>query len=218
MVREMIPVARNHPSVAIYSIGNECNTANPEAEPFFRQLAATIREADPTRLLSYAALYGIIGPIADIVDVLGINSYYGWYDQIRQDGSDACSGPMDIGRRPIDLAPMRKMLDDVLKKKNNMALFLTEFGADSVPGHYSVSRDLWSENYHADLLREILMLAKEYPQIVGTFPFCFSDYRDPSKIHNGYWNELNLKGLVDYRRQKRLAYEAVCAHYTVNPR
>ena len=218
MALEMIAVARNHPSVAIYSIGNECNTANPEAEQFFRQLAATIREADPTRLLSYAALYGIVGAIADIVDVLGINSYYGWYDQIRQDGSDACSWPVDIGRRQIDLAPMRKMLDDVLKKKSNMALFLTEFGADSVPGYHSVSRDLWSENYHADLLREILMLAKEYPQIVGTFPFCFSDYRDPSKIHNGYWNEMNLKGLVDYRREKKLAYAAVCAHYTVNPR
>ncbi len=58
MAREMIAVARNHPSVAIYSIGNECNTANPEAEAFFRALAETIRGADPTRLLSYAALYG----------------------------------------------------------------------------------------------------------------------------------------------------------------
>lgn len=38
MAREMITVARNHPSVAIYSIGNECNTANPKAEAFFRKL------------------------------------------------------------------------------------------------------------------------------------------------------------------------------------
>jgi len=82
MALEMIAVARNHPSVAIYSIGNECNTANPEAEAFFRRLAGAIREADPTRLISYAALYGIVGPIADIVDVLGINSYWGWYDKI----------------------------------------------------------------------------------------------------------------------------------------
>ncbi|MDD5708312.1 MAG: glycoside hydrolase family 2 TIM barrel-domain containing protein, partial [Kiritimatiellae bacterium] len=36
MAREMIAVARNHPSVAIYSIGNECNTHNPETEAFFR--------------------------------------------------------------------------------------------------------------------------------------------------------------------------------------
>lgn len=215
MAREMIAVARNHPSVAIYSIGNECNTANPEAAAFFRALAATIREADPTRLLSYAALYGIVGPIADIVDVLGINSYWGWYDKIwggkglaPEDG-----GQRSVKQEPIDLTPMRKMIDEVLAKKSNLALLLTEFGADSVPGNYAVSRDLWSENYHADLLREILALAKAYPQIVGTFPFCFSDYRDPSKVPNGYWNELNLKGLVDYRRQKKLAFEAIKSVY-----
>ncbi len=222
MAREMIAVARNHPSVAIYSIGNECNTANPEAEPFFRQLVATIREADPTRLISYAALYGIVGPIADLVDVLGINSYWGWYDKIwggkgrEPEESDPCSANSDrsaVRKEPIDLAPMRKMIDGVLAKKSNLALLLTEFGADSVPGHYSASRDLWSENYHADLLREVLALATEYPQIVGTFPFCFSDYRDPSKVHNGYWNELNLKGLVDYGRNRKLAFAALQTQY-----
>ncbi|MBU4366632.1 MAG: hypothetical protein KKF10_05815, partial [Verrucomicrobia bacterium] len=108
MAREMIAVARNHPSVAIYSIGNECNTNNPEAEAFFRALAGTIRTADPTRLLSYAALYGIVGPIADIVDVLGINSYWGWYDKIwggkglsTEDETLRKGGK--VGLEPIDL-------------------------------------------------------------------------------------------------------------------
>jgi len=222
MAIEMIAVARNHPCVAIYSIGNECNTANPEAEAFFRALATTIREADPTRLISYAALYGIVGPIADIVDVLGINSYWGWYDKIwggkglAPEDSDQSSAKNDrsaVKKEPIDLAPMRKMLDEVLARKQDLALLLTEFGADSVPGNYSASRDMWSENYHADLLHEILTLARDYPQIVGTFPFCFTDYRDPSKVPNGYWNELNLKGLVDYRRNKKLAFHAVKAEY-----
>lgn len=220
MAREMVAVARNHPSVAIYSIGNECNTRNPEAESFFRALAATLREADPTRLISYAALYGIVGPIADIVDVLGINSYWGWYDKIwagrklapEGEGSGG-SVPGSVRQEPIDLARMRTMLDEVLAAKRNLALLLTEFGADSVPGSYSASRDLWSEDYHADLLREILALARNYPQIVGTFPFCFSDYRDPSKVPNGYWNELNLKGLVDYRRNRKLAFAAVRRAY-----
>jgi len=211
--REMIVVARNHPSVAIYSIGNECNTAHPEAEPFFQQLAATIRTTDPTRLLSYAALYGIVGPIADIVDVLGINSYYGWYDQIRQDGTDLREAAHAEGIRPIDLTPMRAMLDQVLTGKPDLALLLTEFGADATPGYYSASRELWSEDYHADLLRDIFRLAQEYPQIAGTFPFCFTDYRDPSKIVNGYWNELNLKGLVDYRRRTKRAFTAVQEAY-----
>ena len=80
---------------------------------------------------------------------------------------------------------------------------LTEFGADSEPGNHSARHALWSEEYHADLLREILALAAEYPRIAGTFPFCFADYRDPSKVHNGHWNEFNLKGVVSYEREKK---------------
>jgi len=207
MVVEMIATARNHPSVAIYGIGNECNTAHPEAAPFFRRLAALVREHAPAHLVSYAALYGNVGPLADMVDVLGINSYWGWYDRIW--GGKGLEPDANAAPEAIDLAPMRRMLDEVLEKDQGLALLLTEFGADSVPGQHSPRRALWSEEYHADLLREIFALAAAYPQIAGTFPFCFSDYRDPSKIHNGYWNELNLKGLVTYARDKKAAFAAV---------
>jgi beta-glucuronidase len=108
---------------------------------------------------------------------------------------------------------MCKMLAEVLSLKNDVALLLTEFGADSLPGFHARGRDLWSEEYHADLIREVIELAREYTQIIGTFPFCFSDYRDPSKLHNGYWNELNLKGIVDYHRQPKLAFAALREAY-----
>lgn len=219
MATEMIAVAYNHPSVAMYSIGNECNTHNGEAEKFFRNLAASIRAEDATRLLSYAALYGIVGPIADIVDVLGINSYWGWYDKVLggkglNPDVEAQRQRGEINAEPIDLAKMREMIEEVLDRQQNLALLLTEFGADSVAGFYARGRDLWSEEYHADLLRAIMALAEDYPQIVGTFPFCFSDYRDPSKVPNGYWDELNLKGVVDYGRRPKLAFSALQEVYT----
>ncbi|MFA6107969.1 MAG: glycoside hydrolase family 2 TIM barrel-domain containing protein [Candidatus Latescibacterota bacterium] len=218
MAEEMVAGARLHPSVAIYGLGNECNTRNAEAEPFFRALAATLRRTDPTRLLAYAALYGNVGPLARIVDVLGVNSYWGWYDVIW--GADRPPEPVGDGvvqRRPIDLTPMRRMLDEVPALGVEAALLLTEFGADSVPGFRAASRDLWSEEYHADLLRAVFTLAREYPRLAGTFPFCFADYRDPSKVHNGYWNELNLKGMVDYHRHPKLALTALREAYVDGP-
>jgi len=209
----MIRTARNHPCVAIYGIGNECNTENPEAKGFFTSLAETARGEDPTRLVSYAALYGIVGPLADMVDVLGVNSYWGWYDKVFGGKGLAPGGsPLSNGlaREPINLADMRDMLDQVLRgRRKDLVLFLTEFGADSIPGFYAAGRDLWSENYHAELLVEIFALSKEYPRIAGTFPFCFSDYRDPSKTVDGYWNEFNLKGAVTYNREKKLAFNAL---------
>lgn len=107
------------------------------------------------------------------------------------------------------------MLDKVISESpEELALLLTEFGADSVPGYYSRCRDLWSEEYHSELLARIFGLSGKYPQIVGTFPFCFSDYRDPSKYINGYWNELNLKGAVTYERRKKMAFKAIKMSYS----
>jgi beta-glucuronidase len=213
----MIDSAKNHPCVAIYGIGNECNTENPESQEFFASLASTIRKKDPTRLVSYAALYGIVGPVANLVDVLGINSYWGWYDKVfggKGLAPDNAGETQVIEREPIDLKSMRDMLNKIISgEKNDIALFLTEFGADSVPGFYAAGRDLWSENYHAELLDEIFKLSDEYPQISGTFPFCFTDYRDPSKTSNGYWNELNLKGAVTYNRERKLAFGIIKRRY-----
>lgn len=78
----MIHTAREHPSMAMHGIGNECNTANPEAEALFRSLADRVRSEDPDRLLSYAALQGNVGPLPRIGDVPSANSCYGWYDKV----------------------------------------------------------------------------------------------------------------------------------------
>ena len=209
MIEEMIESARNHPSVAIYGLGNECNTTHPEAAPFFEGLAARARGADPTRPLGYAALYGDIGPLADIVDVVGVNSYWGWYDRIQGGKGLEPAADAEDGAGPIDLTPMRRMLDEIFANRKNATLVLTEFGADSIPGLHSGKRVLWSEEYHAELLRKIFSLAAEYPRLAGTFPFCFADYRDPSKVPNGCWNEYNLKGLVSYERRKKKAFTTV---------
>lgn len=219
MIKEMILVAYNHTSVVIYGIGNECNTANPEAEEFFRSLSRCVKGSDATRLVSYAALYGLVGPLAEMVDVLGVNSYWGWYDKIYggkglKPEDDSMQKEPECFVEPVELAPMRAMLEKVISEgPKKLALLLTEFGADSVPGYFSRSRDLWSEDYHAGLLEEIFKLSEEYPQIVGTFPFCFTDYRDPSKPVNGYWNELNLKGMVTYERRKKMPFETVKEYY-----
>jgi beta-glucuronidase len=216
MAEEMVAGARNHPSVVLYGAGNECTVDHLEAPAFFEQLCGHIRKLDATRLLSYAALYGNVGPLADWVDVLGINSYWGWYDKVFPlPNGQNCPGASEApAPEPIDLSGMRNMLEGVLAGRSGLALLLTEFGADSVAGYRSRARDLWSEDYHAALYDAVFALAAEYPQIVGTFPFVLSDYRDPSKLPNAYWNELNLKGIVTYYRERKLAFDALRRAYT----
>lgn len=220
MLREMILHARNHPSVILYSAGNECNTDNAEARAFFQELCDEVRRLDDTRLLSYASLYGRVGPLAEMVDVVGVNEYWGWYDRIYggkglTPEEEAMKGRADVRVEPIDLTALEKKLDE-LKESARKPLLLTEFGADSIPGYSSRSRDLWSEEYHADLIRDTFALAKRHPEICGTFPFCLTDYRDPSKFVNAYWDYMNYKGVVSYERRPKLAFHALKTIYGRN--
>jgi hypothetical protein len=72
---------------------------------------------------------------------------------------------------------------------------------------------LWSEDYHAELIRRTVEIARQFPAVCGVFPFGYSDYRDPSKPVNHYWHGLNLKGVVDYHRGHKLPWKAVQEAY-----
>lgn len=212
ILEEMIAVARSHASVVIYSIGNECNVEHPEAMPFFTVMAATVRNSDPSRLVAYAALYGLVGQIGELLDVIGINCYDGWYNRISKDyryePKKASDGMVPVEK--IDLDSYHRLMDEIRSKlPEGMPAVLSEFGGDSVPGYCSSAEDLWSEDYHAALVREMILASRKHSFINGTFVFAFIDYLDPSKPRNGYWNEYNLKGMLTYERDRKLPFYAL---------
>jgi len=211
MLREMVEQAANHPSVILWSVGNECNADHPEAMKFFKACVDQVRALDKTRLVSYASLYGGIGCLAELVDVIGINEYWGWYDRVRQDGMVE---PAPAAIWPYDLSNLEICLRE--KSVLGKPLLMTEFGADSEPGFLCAADDLWSENYHAAILRKTMEIAARYPAVCGTFPFCYADYRDPSKPINHHWRGINLKGVVDYHRNHKLAWETMREFYAIS--
>lgn len=204
MLREMVQQARNHPSVIIWSVGNECNSEHPESLAFFTACVQEVRTLDPTRLISYAALYGRVGCLADLVDLVSVNEYWGWYDRISHDGT---GGQEPLPDLPIDLPELEECLAGLSALQK--PLLLSEFGADAEPGFYSAPGALWSEEYQAEVLQRQLEVAARYPAVCGAFPFLYNDYRDPSKPVNHYWHGINLKGLVTYDRRRKLAWERV---------
>lgn len=229
MVEEMIHQSKWHPCVCIYGIGNECQLEAPGATEFFRALAARAKSLDSTRLLSYACLYGLAGEIADIVDIVGFNEYWGWYDILFQSPAGETGKPVstayedagawttpparaEVEPRKVELTKLEEMLarqGAVYGKP----ILLTEFGADSIPGYRSGTLELWSEDYHAKVIEETLAIAERMPFVCGTFPFVFADYRDPSKEIDSYWDELNYKGVVSYSRREKVAYWTLQAAY-----
>ncbi|NLO73633.1 MAG: hypothetical protein GX100_05920, partial [candidate division WS1 bacterium] len=202
MLREMVTQAINHPSVIFWGVGNECNTDHPEAVAFFRGCVEEVRALDPTRLIGYAALYGGVGCTAEMVDVIGINEYWGWYDRLRFSGED-----QPPPRLPLELPELKACLEE--QSALGKPLLITEFGADAEPGFHSPHTELWSEEYQAVFLARQLEILARYPAVRGTFPFSYADYRDPSKPLTRYWHGLNLKGVVDYSRRRKLAWETL---------
>lgn len=214
MLREMIRAAYNHPSVAIWSIGNECSVAHPEAPPFFTALADTVRGLDDSRLLAYASLYGAMGEIGDLLDVVGVNEYWGWYDRISSiPGQDkpllqAVREDADGGRTvvvgPLELERLQQELE-AKAACYHKPLLLTEFGADALPGYRSADLTFWSEDYQAEVLRRTFDILSTAEQVSGAFPFLYQDYPDPSKYVDGHWDGVNYKGIVSYSREPKLA-------------
>ena len=210
MVREMTLQAYNHPSVVFWSVGNECNTEHADAAAFFGPLVEIVRQTDPYRLIAFAAVYGISGCMTELVDVMGINEYWGWYDRCGDlPGTDQHP---DL-TQPLDMSALREGLTKFVAKNPNMPLLLTEFGADAVPGYRSIKHKLWSEDYQAELIKATLETVAEFPEIVGVFPFLYHDYPDPSKRVQRYWNGENLKGVVSYDRNRKLVFNVLKKKY-----
>ena len=134
VVRKTILEARNHPSVITHSVANEL-TALPDeqrtSQVWMRNAAALARDLDPTLPVSIDILSypGIARQTTyDAFDMLGINSYWGWYE-----------GKANRSTADIDgLAPYLRAMRD---KYPGKALVITEFGAEATePGPADVKQ------------------------------------------------------------------------------
>ena len=112
--------------------------------------------------------------------------------------------------REVNIPELHEMIEGMLPQlPADVPILLTEFGADSVPKFYSSACELWSENYHAKVVKTVVEESRRHPEVAGTFVFNFTDYNDPSKAVNGRWNGFNLKGMVTYGREYKLPFYAL---------
>jgi beta-glucuronidase len=123
-LRNTILGARNHPSVIVNSVANELDP-RPDLVKTTRvwmENAATLaRDLDPTRpvaidILSYPKVPK--QPVYRYFDLLGINSYYGWYKGKKKASTK-------------NLADLEPYLRRMHQKYPTMGLVMTEFGAEA---------------------------------------------------------------------------------------
>src|SRR4051794_12222768 len=120
-LRDNILINGNHPSIVIWSIGNELSSRPGPVQGYYIQRAVrTAHELDPTRLVGLAvAGYPAAGcqPEYKPLDVIGINDYFGWYP-----------GP---NGQIADRTLLPDYLDSVHACYPKKAIFVSEFGAEA---------------------------------------------------------------------------------------
>jgi beta-glucuronidase len=190
---------RNRAALVMWSVGNETPVADNRTR-FHAALAATVRELDPSRLISAALLVKrdgdtirIADPLLAHLDVMAVNTYAGWY------GDDKLE----------DLARLKWALP------TDKPLIASEFGADALAGHHdgSAAPRKWSEEFQAAYYRETLAMLARIPNLRGLSPWVLKDFRSPRREHPVFQNGWNRKGLVSETGQRKQAFDVLAEHY-----
>jgi beta-glucuronidase len=204
MIAENIIRDRNRASIAIWSVANETPVTDAR-NTFLRTLVSDVRKLDDTRLVSAALLtersqgpngkpiIAMADPLADALDVVSINTYFGWYTPDRLD----------------DLASFS------FRVPANKPLIFSEFGADAKAGFHD-SRGMpekFSEEYQAEFYRKTLGMVDRIPTLRGMSPWILKDFRSPRRQNPEFQQGWNRKGLISETGQRKQAFGVLAGYY-----
>jgi len=190
MLREMIRRDRNKASVILWSVSNETSN-NPVRTKFLTGLVDEARRLDSTRLITSALNSAHIegtnavlnDPLADVLDVVGVNEYIGWYGGLPE---DADKMHWTLPQKPI---------------------IMSEFGAEAKQGDHGTTNQRWTEEQQVYVLQHQFVMLNNIPQLRGVTPWILMDFRSPGrnipKLQDGY----NRKGLISEDGKKKQSFE-----------
>ena len=202
MLAENILRDRNRAAIGLWSVANETPVTDAR-NVFLRTLVADVRRLDDTRLVSAALLVErsdagghpvmtLADPLADVLDVVAINTYNGWYTQDR-----LTDLPGSVWHIPA-----------------NKPLIFSELGADARAGfHDPANEQKFSEEFQADYYRYTLKMADALPTLRGMSPWILKDFRSPRRQNPDFQQGWNRKGLISETGQRKAAFDVLAQYY-----
>jgi beta-glucuronidase len=197
-IEELVARDKNHPSVVMWSIANEPDSARPEARTYFEPLVRAARAADPSRPICFAQVQ--LPPsedvMSDLFDVICLNRYNGWY--------------VDTG----DLVTAERELEAELRewaRLHGKPIIVTEYGADAVAGLHSVAAGPWTEEYQVELLEAFHRAFDRVDSVVGEHVWNFADFATGYGVNRV---DGNKKGVFTRDRRPKAAAYALRRRWT----
>ncbi|MDQ8735621.1 beta-glucuronidase [Paenibacillus sp. LHD-38] len=192
VVRELIARDKNHPSVVMWCIANEPASEEDGAEEYFRPLVELAKELDPQKrpvtIVNMMNATPDKDKVAELVDVLCLNRYYGWY---------AFGGDFDTAK-----ALLRQELNGWVKRCPGKPIVMTEYGADTIAGLHDVDPVMFTEEYQVEYLRANHEVFDEFEHFVGEQVWNFADFQTSQGIIRVQGNK---KGIFTRERKPKAA-------------
>src|SRR4051794_29442533 len=203
-LRDNILINGNHPSIVIWSIGNELSARPGPVQGYYIQRAVrTAKALDPTRPVGLAvAGYPSAGcqPEYAPLDVIGLNDYFGWYP-----------GP---NGQIADRTLLPDYLDSVHACYPKKAIFVSEFGAEAnrdgpveEKGTFAFQDDFI--NYHLNVFNSL-------PWLNGAIYWAIQEFRVRPDWDGGDPHPnppIHEKGLITFDGRLKAAYGIVQKAY-----
>ncbi|QGQ44883.1 beta-glucuronidase [Metabacillus sediminilitoris] len=166
VIKDLIARDKNHPSVVMWSIANEPASEEEGAREYFEPLVNLAKEIDPQKRPVTIVTHVESSPekcqIAEIVDILALNRYYGWYIE---------GGEWDIVK-----AYLGKELDGWRKRCPGKPIMFTEYGADTIAGLHDVDPVMFTEEFQVEFYRSSHEVFDEYKEFIGEQVWNFADF------------------------------------------
>ncbi len=188
---------QNHPSIMLWSIGNELSARPGPVQSFY--INSAVRQAkalDPSRPVALAvAGYPSAGcrPQYAALDVIGINDYFGWYP-----------GP---NGQIADRDSLSDYLDSVRACYPNKAIFISEFGAEA--NRDGPVEEKGTYRYQQDFIDYHLAVHSSKPWLSGSIYWALQEFRVRPNWDGGNPHPnppIHEKGLLRYDGSKKPAW------------
>ena len=202
-MKELIVQNFNHPSIFCWGLSNEISLQGVTDDLIenHKLLNDLVHKMDPSRLTAMANLFMLEtdSPLVTLPDITAYNLYYGWY----------------VG----EMGDNDKFFDDFHAKYPNVAVGLTEYGADSNIKLQSPKPEKgdFTESYQALYHEHMLEMFSTRPWIWGTFVWNMFEFAAAGRNEAGDPGK-NHKGLVTFdRKTKKDAYYIYKAWWSKEP-
>lgn len=222
---EMITQNFNHPSIMIWSLGNEQDWLPDFADgdnadsmrAFLTELNQLARRQDPRRLTAVRKFYGN----EDIVDVFSPSIWSGWYSGVYQNYGTVIE---EARQKYRGFVHMEYGGDSHVGRHTENPI--SGSGIATLPGDAESTTQIkikniaqsgdWSESYIVDLFDWYLHLSENSDWLSGNAQWAFKDFPTPLRPENPI-PYINQKGLLDRAGNPKDAYYVFKSYWTTSP-